>query len=302
MGLLDDIKNQVKKSGTNKGKFLYFKAGTKMRVRFLNDMEDGLKITFHDSYAKGVNSPCQKYYDRECKYCDEEDIRTRENFAWSVWDHEAKEVKVLMAPVNSFTAIPALIAMYDTYGTLTDRDYVITKNGQGQSSSFSVVPMDKSKFTNEKAKPFTKTKLLDMIDKAFSEYSDDDKEDEKTKASSKKKPAKVDLADKNAYSEYETRELYQLCVERGVEAEKKKPKKYYIDLLEQDDLENEEEEEDNSEPTYNSMTPKELYQLCVKRDIDVEQKKNKEYYIKKLEEADEDDDWGDEDEEDDSDW
>ena len=24
MGLVDDIKNQVKKSGTNKGKFLYF--------------------------------------------------------------------------------------------------------------------------------------------------------------------------------------------------------------------------------------------------------------------------------------
>ena len=26
MGLVDDIKNQVKKSGTNKGKFLYFKS------------------------------------------------------------------------------------------------------------------------------------------------------------------------------------------------------------------------------------------------------------------------------------
>lgn len=302
MGLLDDIKNQVKKSGTNKGKFLYFKSGNKIRVRFLQDLEDGLKILFHDSYAKGIYSPCQKYYDRECKYCDEEDIRNRDNFAWSVWDHEAKEVKILMAPVNSFTAIPQLIAMYETYGTLTDRDYVITKTGTGQGSSFSVVPMDKSKFVNTKAKPYTKAKLLDMIDKAFSDVSEDEDsdDDDKPKSSSKKKPAKADLADKNAYGEYEARELYQLCLDRDIEAEKKKPKKYYVDLLEQADLENEEDEDE--EPAYDKMTPKELYQLCVKREIDVDQKKNKEYYVKKLEEADKEDDWGDEDGEDDSDW
>ena len=69
MGLVDDIKSQVKKSGTNKGKFLYFKSGTKVRVRFLDDMEDGHKVTFHDSYAAGINVPCQEVFGKECPFC-----------------------------------------------------------------------------------------------------------------------------------------------------------------------------------------------------------------------------------------
>ena len=42
------IKNEIAKSGTNKGKFIFFKEGTKIRLRFLNDMEDGVEIPFHD--------------------------------------------------------------------------------------------------------------------------------------------------------------------------------------------------------------------------------------------------------------
>ena len=38
------IKNEIAKSGTNKGKFIFFKEGTKIRLRFLNDMEDFLVI------------------------------------------------------------------------------------------------------------------------------------------------------------------------------------------------------------------------------------------------------------------
>ena len=166
MGLVDDIKNQVKKSGTNKSKFLYFKSGTKVRVRFLDDMEDGHKIRFHDSFTAGVNVPCQETFDRECPYCDDDELRTRDQYAWTVWDYDAKEVKILMAPVNQCSPVPALVSMYEAYGTLCDRDYVITKSGQQQSTTFSVVPMDKAKFRNEKAKPLSETKFLQLLDKA----------------------------------------------------------------------------------------------------------------------------------------
>lgn len=306
MGLVDDIKNQVKKSGTNKGKFVYMKAGNKTRIRFLNDMEDGLKITFHDSYAKGVNTPCQTLFGRDCKYCDDDELRTRDQYVWSVWDHEAKEVKLFMFAVNSFTPIPALVAMYETYGTMLDRDYVITKTGTGQTTAYSVVPMDKSKFSNTKAKPYTQKKVLELIDKAYSEDDDDEDEGDReaeAMTAKKKKPRPADVADNNSYKEYEARELYQLCLDRGIEVEKKKPSRYYIELLEEDDAENE-----DKEPEYDDLSPKELYQLCVKRDINVEPKKSKAYYIKELEAADEgvdeDDDWGDEDEDEDEedDW
>lgn len=47
----------------------------------------------------------------------------------------------------------------------------------------------------------------------------------------------------------------------------------------------EEIEEATETIDYSKMTNKELYSLCVERDIEVEQKRNKEYYIEALEGA-----------------
>ena len=261
MGLVDDIKNQVKKSGTNKGKFLYFKSGTKVRVRFLDDMEDGHKVKFHDSYTAGINVPCQETFDRECPYCDDDELRTRDQYAWSVWDYDAKEVKILMAPVNQCSPVPALVSMYEAYGTLCDRDYVITKSGQQQSTTFSVVPMDKAKFRNEKAKALSESAFLKTLDKAFpceDEDDDDDYEEEapKKKSSKKKKPEPEDDEweddDNEAIDYYEMspKELYKLCKERDIDVVAKKPAKYYITKLEDDDSKTEDgwdDEEDEDE-------------------------------------------------------
>ena len=263
MGLVDDIKNQVKKSGTNKGKFLYFKSGTKVRVRFLDDMENGHKITFHDSYAAGVNVPCQETFDRECPYCDDDELRTRDQYAWSVWDYDAKEVKILMAPVNQCSPVPALVSMFEAYGTLCDRDYVITKSGQQQSTTFSVVPMDKAKFRNEKAKALSESGFLKVLDKAFpcEEAGDDDDEDETPKRAPKKsgkkkpEPKEEDWEDEDGddevdYSEMSAKELYSLCKERDIDAKPKKPASYYIGLLEDDDSKKEDgwdDEEDDED-------------------------------------------------------
>lgn len=263
MGLVDDIKNQVKKSGTNKGKFLYFKAGTKVRVRFLDDMDNGHKVRFHDSFTAGVNVPCQEIFDKECPYCDDDELRTRDQYAWSVWDYDAKEVKILMAPVNQCSPVPALVSMYEAYGTLCDRDYVITKSGQQQSTTFSVVPMDKAKFRNEKAKPLSETAFLKTLDKAFPcEEADDDEDYEpkkKAKKSGKKCPEpeedewEEETEETTDYSELSAKELFKLCKERDIDVEPRKPAKYYIDKLEDDDSKHEdgwdeeEEEEDDWE-------------------------------------------------------
>lgn len=268
MGLVDDIKNQVKKSGTNKGKFLYFKPGTKVRLRFLDDMENGHKIKFHDSYTAGINVPCQETFDRECTYCDDDELRTRDQYAWSVWDYDAKEVKILMAPVNQCSPVPALVSMFEAYGTLCDRDYVITKSGQQQSTTFSVVPMDKAKFRNEKAKPLSETKFLQILDKAFPCDDADEDDDEEPKKRAPKKagkrrpePEEDEWEDEDAdndedevdYYELSAKELYKLCKDRDIDVVPKKPPKYYITKLEDDDSKNEdgwdddEEEEDDWE-------------------------------------------------------
>lgn len=275
MGLLSEIKKDAKKSGQNKGKFIYFREGQKQRIRFLQDMDDGLQITFHDSFEQGINVPCQEHFDRDCPYCNDDTVRTRSQYIWSVWNYEANEVQLFMFPVNNCSPLPALVAMYETYGTLTDRDYVISVTGKQQNKTFSVVPMDKVKFRNTKAKPYSESQVLKMLDKAFpcdTESDDDDDDEDYTPKSKKKKqqrPAKTSTK-KDVDEDYEDDD-------------------YDEDMTEEDDTE---------DVDYESMSVKELYKLCKSRGIDVAPKKSQKYYIKQLEEYDEqNEDWGDEEDE-----
>lgn len=271
-GLVSSIKNDVKKAGTNKGKFIYFRPDQKQRVRFLQDMDDGIEIVFHDSFERSINVPCQEHmFGRSCPYCEDDGVRTRSQYAWCVYNYDAKEVQIFMFPVNNCSPIPSLMAMFETYGTLVDRDYVISVSGKGPDKSYSVVPMDKVKFRNEKAKPFSEKKILEMLDKAFPCTEDDEEEDE-APAKKNRKPSAPKVKGKG----------------------KAKPEP-------EDDDEDWEEDEDDA-IDYSEMSAKELFKLCKERDIDVLPKKPAKYYITQLEEYDKaQNDWDDEDEDDDYD-
>lgn len=263
MGLVDKIKADVKKSGQNKGKFIYFREGQKQRIRFLTDMDDGMEITFHDSYEKGINVPCQEHFGRDCPHCENEELRTRSQYVWSVYNYDTREVQLFMFPVNNCSPIPALMAMYENYGTICDRDYVISVSGKQQNKTYSVVPMDKVKFRNEKAKAYSEKAILKMLDKAFpcDDVEDEDDEDEASKKS-KKHPEKS-------------------TAKKG----KRKPEPEEEDD-DYDDEDFEEEDEGDDEIDYSVMTAKELYQLCKERGIDVKPKRPEKYYIKQLQEYD----------------
>lgn len=273
MGLLDKIKEDAAKAGKNKSKFFFVRDGEKKRIRFLTDMEDGMEVSFHDNFEAGINLPCQEIFGRDCIYCEEEGIRTRSQYIWSVWDYEASEVKLFMYPVNNCSPIPAIAQIYETYGTLLDRDFVISVTGKQQNKSFGVVPMDKNKFRNSKAKALAEKATLKLLDKAYpdenADYADED-EDEKPKKKGNKavnKPSGKKSSKRQDYDEDE-----------------------------------EDEDEDEEELDYSEMTAKELYSLCKERDIEVLPKKTEKYYIRLLEEYDEaQEDWQDEDEED-EDW
>ena len=278
MGLVDKIKADVKKSGQNKGKFIYFREGVKQRIRFLTDMDDGMEVTFHDSFAASINVPCQEHFGRECPYCGDESLRTRSQYIWSVYNYETKEVQLFMFPVNNCSPIPALMAMYENYGTIIDRDFVISVSGKQQNKTFSVVPMDKVKFRNEKAKPYSEKAILKMLDKAFPCDTDDENEDDDDEDEAPKKRApKSTGGKKNRKPEPEPEE-------------------------DEDDYEDEWEEEDDDDVVdYSDMSPKELYQLCKEREIKVPPKKLAKFYINQLEEWDKaHEDWNDE--EDDEEW
>lgn len=107
-----------------------------------------------------------------------------------------------------------------------------------------------------------------------------------------------------------TKQLYALCVKRGIKANKYgKPKSYYIELLTGNDAaeantEEAEAEEEEAGESYEDMNAMDLYKLCKKRGIKAEPKKTAKEYIKLLKAADAeaeseeaDDDWDDEEEE-----
>lgn len=282
MGLVDKIKQDVKKSGQNKGKFIYFREGQKVRVRFLTDMDDGMEVTFHDSFEAGINVPCQELFGKDCPYCDDESLRTRSQYIWSVWNYETKEVQLFMFPVNNCSPIPALMAMYENYGTITDRDYVISVSGKQQNKTFSVVPMDKVKFRNEKAKPYSEKAIIKMLDKAWPCEAADD-EDEEDEAPKKKRPAKSASSNSKKNRKPEPEDDY--------------------DDDDYDEGEDWEDEEDEDAVDYSEMSAKELYNLCKERGIKVAPKKPAKFYINELDEYDKaNEDWGDEDEEDEDEW
>lgn len=267
MSIIDRIKEETKKSGQSKGKFIYFREGEKKRIRFLTEFDDGMEIIFHDSYELGVNVPCQEMYGKECEYCATKGLRTRSLFAWSVYDYDAKEVKILMQAVNNCTAVPALMALYENYGTLLDRDLVITRSGKQQSTTYAVIPQDKNKFRNEKAKELSEDRILKYLAQAYPDEnaSDDEDFDEKpakkskstkskpTSTSKKKKPEPEeedwddDEDEAIDYSEMSPKELWDLCRERDIEVALKKPAKYYIRLLEEYDQSEEDWDDDEDD-------------------------------------------------------
>lgn len=258
-GLLSKIKSDVVRSGSNKSKIIYFREGQKKRIRFLQDMDDGMEIVMHDSFEKGITVLCRETFGKDCEFCEDEDLRTRSNYCWSVYDYDDNEVKLFMFAVNRCSPIPPLMAMFENYGTLLDRDYVITVQGRQINKTFSVIPMDKAKFRNTKAKPFSEKKVLDILLKAWP-YPDEEEDYDDVPVKKRHKNAEEveddqsdyddswdEDEDAKDYSDMTPLELFKECKNRGIEAAKKKPKKYYINLLEEDDKAQDDWGEDEDE-------------------------------------------------------
>jgi len=145
--LIDTMKQRVANSGKAGGKMFRVKASEKKRFRFLTEADQGVQIVIHDKFPE-VTTPCYQQFGRPCPYdkMDREEIRTRDNFAWAIWDYENKEVKIFMWKANEKTPVPAMISFYETYGTLLDRDYVLERRGERFETAYTLTPLDKSPF------------------------------------------------------------------------------------------------------------------------------------------------------------
>lgn len=186
--LIKNMKEAIAKSGTSKKDILYFAADSVHRVRFLQELEDGEQFQFHSDFNANVNALCEDPEDHEsCPYCQDE-IKLVDNFAWTVWDYDSNSVKILRMKASGVSPVPALIEMYEEFGTIMDRDYKIKKVGKGTGGSYVVTPLDKEKFTNKKAKAYTREQMEEIFMKAYN--TDEAKDDEEEVKTSKKKDTK----------------------------------------------------------------------------------------------------------------
>lgn len=266
--LIKEMKERIAKSGANKKEILYFGKDSQKRVRFLQELDAGHQFQFHNDWATSVFELCKDPEDHEnCKLC-EDGIAIQDNFVWSVWDYDSSSVRILQFKATGVSPVPALIEMYEEFGTIMDRDYKIKKVGQGQGASFVVTPLDKERFKNSKAKPYTYKEIKEILEKAWvskdidaddddNDEADEDEVDTKSKKRSKKrdtnedeeettsskkskksakkakkKPSKENIV-RNGLEEMSFKELKVLCSEIGM------TKKELKEFDEQEELVNE---------------------------------------------------------------
>lgn len=195
MGLISQIKSDISRSGSSREKILYIGADKKVRIRFLNELDDGYSFVFHQLWDDGINCLCPKELDEDndCMYCNDtknEKLRTYKMYAWSVYNFETSKVEIALFKVNRCSPVQQLIELSENYGTIMDRDYVIAKKGSGFDVSFTVIPQDKSKFKNAKALPFTREAMLKILNTGYPYNDNSDDDDDEVEEVVEEKPRK----------------------------------------------------------------------------------------------------------------
>lgn len=208
-GLLDEIKENLQKGGDGNFKDIFFlkDAGSKARIRFLQGIDDGISIKFHQSKfgeADSYQHPCFEYYDRECPHCDgKEEVR----YAWSVYDFESKSKKIFIYKANRATPIPHLIALSELLEDWEDEEgetesygideciVAITRNDIGTNSNYTLTPLKVGE-NSKKMEPFTEDEVFEILKKAYKVDEEDNEELEVRPKKKKKKNGTKEKAKK----------------------------------------------------------------------------------------------------------
>lgn len=266
MNIIKAMKEKIAKSGASKKDILYFGKDSKHRIRFIQELDAGYQFQFHNDWSTSIFELCKDPEDHEnCKLC-EEGIAIQDNFAWSVWDYDTNTVKLILFKATGVSPVPAFIEMFEEFGTMLDRDYSIKKVGQGQGSSFVVTPLDKERFKNKKAKPFSRNEVKDILEKAWpskdiEQDDEDDDEEEVVEKKSSKKKSKKKVAAEDLLGELSMKELKEIAYELGMSKKEVKSFDDEEELIEElvgnyeeedlieliEDMENEDEDDDEDE-------------------------------------------------------
>lgn len=162
-----------------------------IQVRFLTDPE-GNWFEYREHWGQSVKS----YYacvgkDENCPGClsdSEQDKRTSKRYLVNVLDVEAGRVIPLKLPVD---LVNRLQTRLDRNGTLTDRDYILSRTGKGLNTIYDLDPQDKDSLDVDRYK----SDLHDLEKVLIDQWNDawnSDKKDKSTKATTEVAGTPVD--------------------------------------------------------------------------------------------------------------
>lgn len=166
MSLVADIRRQAQRGGSASKLKLKLADGEKLRIRFLTDMEDGLKVQWHDKFEAGIDTPCLEHYGQKCEYCEltKDECRKRPLYVWPVWVYDLKEIRYFIFPSHDTSPVMALVSYYDVYGSIMNHDFVISRTGKMLDTTYNIIPLAESEFKlASKVKTPTPAKIMEEL-------------------------------------------------------------------------------------------------------------------------------------------
>lgn len=258
--IIDQMKQEVARTSNNRQKIFYVKADSRRRIRFLSEFDEAVSYKWHEDWNTSVNTPCREIFGEVCPYCDK-DMKHPKKFVLPVYDYDTNSIQLMCEKFNNFSPYPAMLECFETYGTIKDRDYVISVVGKRTDKKVSVVPMDKNPFNQlvSLQPELNKIRSEQVMNKIIHDANPIDK------------PVS------------QTSQMPVSNTANGISEDISVPTQQPLDAT-------------NDNP-YMQMTPIQAYNECMKRKIPVPPRKGTDFYAAKLVEHDAkqfDDVWGNE--------
>jgi hypothetical protein len=170
VGDIKSLKKALKRSsGAGTVRFIPKEQG--IEVRFITEPIEWFRYTEHFDSDREQNKafPCTG---DTCEGC-EQGLRGSTRFLASVVDvGDGNSVVPLAMPVSIVTP---LVKLYDKFGTLMDRNYELTRDGDGLNTTYMVTPEVPTKMNLRRYKPLDLEEILQgLVD------DEDDEEEEET--------------------------------------------------------------------------------------------------------------------------
>jgi glutaredoxin len=170
MDLMDDILMDVEAKSRSLDSVFKIGPNEEKKIRFLCEGSVGLSYDFHGRFVKGQGMakygwsvPCpvsfkkyarnkkvETYNKTNCPYCQFADdkatsTKTDKKFAWLIWNYTDGCVQVFTFKISDKTPVTKLAKKYKRFGTLLDRDYIVSK-GSGDFPATDIDSDDKGDF------------------------------------------------------------------------------------------------------------------------------------------------------------